>query len=194
MHGLDLWHPSWYRALTLTERLGLLREGPETARDLAIDADRAGRRLRRWLDQVPFPKDGWFARRLAADGLDEDDLRRLLGEPAEAVRDRSPTPPGWLIELDQAFSRAVSAPGSLPETAKEHKLAGFLGVIEPLIGRGLDRLREGIEALGRGRGSLPFDPETVIQALHESLSGRLIRMLGGTRELPTNKIVLARDY
>jgi type 2 lantibiotic biosynthesis protein LanM len=193
MHGLDLRHPSWYRALALTERLALLHEGPETARVLVIDADRAGRRLRRWRDQAPFPKDGWFARRLAVDGLDEDDLRRLLGEPAEAVRDRSPTPPGWLIELDQAFSRPVSAPGSLPETAKEHDLAGFLGVIEPLIERGLDRLREGIEALGRGRGSLPFDRETVIRALYESLPGRLIRMLGGTMALELNVARLRGD-
>ena len=55
MHSLDPHHPSWYRALTLTERLASLREDRQPSRDLSVDVDagRAERRLRRWRDQDP---------------------------------------------------------------------------------------------------------------------------------------------
>jgi hypothetical protein len=133
MHSLDLHHPSWYRALTLTERLASLREDRQTARDVAVDAGRAERRLQRWRDQDPFSTDGFFARRLAADAMNEDDLRRLLGEPIEAVRDRSLAPPDWLLKLDRAFSRPVSTPTPPAAEASGHPLAGFLEIIEPII-------------------------------------------------------------
>ena len=171
MHSLDLHHPSWYRALTLTERLASLRQDRPATRDVAVDAGRAERRLRRWRDQDPFSTDGFFARRLAADGMNEDDLWRLLGEPIEAVRDRSPAPPDWLLELDRAFSRPASAPTSLPEEASGRPLSGFLEIVGPLISQGRDRLREGIEVLGREHGELPFDRRTVERALYEDLPG-----------------------
>ena len=79
MHSLDLHHPSWYRALTLTERLASLRENRQTARDVAVDAGRAERRLRRWRDQDPFSTDGFFPRRLAADADER-------GRPVAAAR------------------------------------------------------------------------------------------------------------
>jgi type 2 lantibiotic biosynthesis protein LanM len=183
MHALDLHHPSWYRALTLTERLASLRQDRQAARDVAVDAGRAERRLRRWRDQDPFATDGFFARRLAADGMNEDDLWRLLGEPIEAVRDRSPAPPDWLLELDRALSRSASAPTSLPEEASGPPLSDFLEIVRPLISQGRDRLREGIEVLSREQGELPFDRRTVEYALYEDLPKRLIRMMCGTMAL-----------
>ena len=151
MHSFDLHHPSWYRALTLTERLASLREDRQAARDVAVDAGRAERRLRRWRDQDPFSTDGFFARRLAADGMNEDDLRRLLGEPIEAVRDRSPAPPDWLARTGPGlFPARCRADPRRPRTASGHPLAGFLEIIEPLISQGRDRLREGIEVLAPG--------------------------------------------
>jgi hypothetical protein len=193
MHSLDLQHPSWYRALTLTERLASLREDRQTARDVAVDAGRAERRLQRWRDQDPFSTDGFFARRLAADAMNEDDLRRLLGEPIEAVRDRSLAPPDWLLKLDQAFSRLDSAPTPPPEEASGHPLAGFLEIIEPIISQGRDRLREGLQVLGRERGELPFDRRTVERALYEDLPQRLIPMICGTMALELNVSRLQGD-
>jgi type 2 lantibiotic biosynthesis protein LanM len=183
MHALDLHHPSWYRALTLTERLASLRQDRAATRDVAVDAGRAERRLRRWRDQDPFATDGFFARRLAADGMNEDDLWRLLGEPIEAVRDRSPSPPHWLLELDRAFSRPTAAPTSLPEELSGRPLSDFLEIVGPLISQGRDRVREGIEVLSREHGELPFDSPTVERALYESLPGRLIPMMCGTMAL-----------
>ena len=183
MHALDLHHPSWYRALTLTERLASLRQDQQAARDVAVDAGRAERRLRRWRDQASFSTDGVFARRLAADGMNEDDLWRLLGEPIEAVRDRSPAPPDWLLELDRALSRPAAAPTSLPEGASGPPLSEFLEIAGPLISQGRDRLREGIEVQGREHGELPFDRRTVEDALSEDLPRRLIRMMCGTLAL-----------
>ena len=52
MHALALHHPSWYRALTLTERLASLRQDRQAARDVAVDAGRAERRLRRFANRV----------------------------------------------------------------------------------------------------------------------------------------------
>jgi len=193
MHSLDLHHPSWYRALTLTERLASLREDRQTARDVAVDAGRAERRLQRWRDQDPFSTDGFFARRLAADAMNEDDLRRLLGEPIEAVRDRSLAPPDWLLKLDRAFSRPVSTPTPPAAEASGHPLAGFLEIIEPIISQGRDRLREGIEVLGRERGELPFDRRAVERALYEDLPGRLIHMICGTMALELNVSRLQGD-
>jgi hypothetical protein len=120
MHSLDLDHPSWYRALTLTERLESLRQDRPATRDVAVDAGRAERRLRRWRDQDPFATDGFFARRLAADAMNEDDLWRLLGEPIEAVRDRSPAPPHWLLELCGTMALELHVSRLQGDTAEEN--------------------------------------------------------------------------
>jgi hypothetical protein len=183
MHSLDLQHPSWYRALTLTERLASSRQDRPATGDVAVEAGRAEQRLRRWRDQDPFATNGFFDRRLAADEMTEHDLRRLLGEPIEAVRDRCPAPPHWLRELDRALSRPAAAPTSSPEEASGRPLSGFLEIVGPLIRQGRDRLREGIEVLGREHGELPFDGPTVERVLYEGLPGRLIAMMCGTMAL-----------
>ncbi len=193
MHTLDLQHPSWYRALTLAERLASLRQDRQTARDVTVDAGRAERHLRRWRDQDPFSKDGYFARRLAADGMNEDDLRRLLGEPIEAGRDRAQAPPDWLVKLDRAFSRPAPAPALPTEEANGHPLAGFLEIIGPIIDQGRDRLREGIEVLARERGELPFDHRTVERALYGDLPERLLHMVSGTMTLELHVARLQGD-
>ena len=153
MNAIDLRDPCWYRALSLTERLASLRGGRQATDEVAIDAAGAERRLRRWRDREPFATDGFFARRLAADGMDEADLRRLLGEPIEAVRDRVPGPPDWLVELDRAFSRPDASQPPSSRAGGGHPLDGFLEVIAPMIDRGRDRLRGGIEAIGRRYGA-----------------------------------------
>jgi hypothetical protein len=58
MHSIDVQHASWYRALTLTERLASLER---TSQDAAVDWGRAERRLARWQGQYPFSADGHFA-------------------------------------------------------------------------------------------------------------------------------------
>src|SRR5215212_5511483 len=96
--------PTWYHAVTLTERLASLRTVQTTRSHVAVAEDLAERRMQRWRSQRPFTTDSYFAQRLAIDGIAEDELLSLLGEPIETVRDRFPVPPAWLVEFAKAFS------------------------------------------------------------------------------------------
>src|SRR5262249_61679204 len=112
------------------------------------NAHLAQRRLQRWRSQAPFATDSAFAERLALDGLSEEDLFRLLGEPIEAVHSRCPLPLAWLTELAQAFARAPSVqPLPVPESFKAHEVMGLLDVIEPLLSQGPHRLHQAVGAL-----------------------------------------------
>src|SRR5262245_36900245 len=62
----------------------------------------------------------------------------------------------------------------------------FIEIIEPLIRRGRDRLRERINALVQSRSELPFDPETVDQVLYANLPGQLLLRLSRTFVLELN--------
>src|SRR5687768_15592354 len=95
--------PDWYKALTLSERAASLRRPHH--RSPVADAALADRRLARWRGQEPFSEADFFARRLAQDGLTEDDLRDLLAEPAEAIAAREDGRPDWLITLEEAFTQ-----------------------------------------------------------------------------------------
>lgn len=145
--------PDWYKALTLSERAAALRRSPGSS--AAIDEALAERRLARWRAQEPFPEDGFFARRLALDGLTEDELRVLLGEPAEAIRDRETERPAWLTALEEAFTRP--APERFPEIPSESPSIGFLNVIRPLLDAAYSRLLAGICEIGTRYPGAPFD-------------------------------------
>ncbi|MQS11205.1 type 2 lantipeptide synthetase LanM [Streptomyces kaniharaensis] len=107
------------------------RPGPESA-------ERAARKLDRWRAQAPFDRDGWFERRLAADGLDPDALRALLAEHPDALADRlGPAP--WAERLAAAF--AEPAPIDVPE---DH---AFARIVAPLLADARDRLAAGIAVL-----------------------------------------------
>ena len=53
MHLIDVEHASWYRALTLTERLASSGENRRTGQHAAVDWGRAERRLARWHRSIP---------------------------------------------------------------------------------------------------------------------------------------------
>jgi len=176
--------PSWCHALTLTERLAPLRGARRTRPDAGVDKDLGRRRLQRWRSQVPFTTGAFFAQRLALDGLSEEDLCDLLGEPIEAVHERAATPPGWLAELARAFSGpSCSEPFPLPEALEGQEMAGFLDAIEPPLSRCRGRLHEGVRALTQGRADLPFDPRTIEGVLYANLPERLLMMLSPTMAL-----------
>src|SRR5262245_48910445 len=176
--------PAWYHAITLTERIASLHTFQRTTPNGAVDAERAERRLQRWRSQAPFITDSYFAQLLAIDGISEDEFHYLLAEPIEAIRDRFPAPPTWLVELAQAFSRSPSPNSiSLPETLRSKEMAGFLEAVEPVIGQARDRLQEGIKALTQTHSDLPFDSNTVENVLFANLPGQLIQMLSRTMVL-----------
>lgn len=177
--------PTWYDALTLTERLATFRTIEGTKQNVEIQADLAEQRLGRWRSQPPFTEDVYFAQRLAMDDMSEDDLLSLLGEPIEAVRDRCPVHPAWLTTLAQADCPPSPERFSAPEVLRDRdqETAGLLVAIEPLIRSGRCRLRQGIQALSQAHSHLPLDPNTVQDALYAHLSGRLLMMVSKTMVL-----------
>src|ERR1051326_2403089 len=94
---------AWYRAATLGERLAA-RWLPGNV-ELAAEDDLARYRLQSWKSQGPFDSGSYFEQRLALDGLTETQLRYLLIEPIEALRERFPDPPAWLSELGRSEER-----------------------------------------------------------------------------------------
>ena len=79
-----------------------------------------------------------------------------------------PGPPGLAARTGPGLVPARFRTDSLPEEASGPPLSGFLEIVGPLISQGRDRLREGIEVLGREHGELPFDRSTVERALYEA--------------------------
>ncbi|HZF11192.1 MAG TPA: type 2 lanthipeptide synthetase LanM, partial [Thermoanaerobaculia bacterium] len=152
-----------------------------------MDLERAEHREHRWRSQVPFSQDGFFARRLAADGLSAASFRYLLGEPSEDLARRAGEAPDWLATLEGAFSTealdSYPAP-SLPKGAHAH--LAFFEVVRPLLDAGTSRLRREIRKLAAGREDLPFDPDTAADLSAGSLASRLILLLGRTMVLELN--------
>ncbi|HKX30627.1 MAG TPA: type 2 lantipeptide synthetase LanM, partial [Blastocatellia bacterium] len=186
--------PEWYRALTLTERLASLPDVSSRQPD-QVDAERAGRLLERWRAQAPFDQEELFSRRLDLDGISEEQLRYLLSESAEALRDRSDATPEWLRQLVEAFSFS-NEPGGQPEGLSLATLlseanqitaqGGFLFLIEPLFDQALNRLRAGIRTLIQERQIVPFDPPAVEHHLLTALLEPSLNLLARTLILELN--------
>ena len=99
--------PDWHQATTLIERLALLRVRPTVAAEATLESERA----RLWRTQAPFADASLFSKRLASDGLDEDDWKRLVAEPASVVHERAGAPPtfvpGFVAAYEQPADVAV---------------------------------------------------------------------------------------
>lgn len=171
--------PDWYKALTVSERGASLRRahGPSLVVDMAL----VERRLNRWRAQEPFSQDGFFARRLALDGLSEEELRVLLGEPVEALRERETETPAWLATLAEAFTQP--APERLPEIQSQHPSIGFLTSIRPLLDSAYSRLLAGLREIAARHPGAPFEADTVGPLLTMNLPSPLLLLMSRTMVL-----------
>lgn len=152
--------------------------------------------MRRWRSQHPFTDASYFSQRLASDGITEGEMLHVLGEPAEAIGGRLPATPAWVTELAEAFQTAAHQENGdfpLPAALREHRASGFLEMIAPLMGRGRDRLREGLQAIRRRFADAPFETASTVDALFENLPSQLIRMLAPTLVLELNVARLQGD-
>jgi type 2 lantibiotic biosynthesis protein LanM len=169
--------PDWYRALTLPERGTPPGDGFGPG-----EWEAAERRLKAWRSQPPFEGNGLFVQRLAADGLDEETLLRLLAESAEQLQARQSGPPEWLERLGADFTSAASAsPGEMPPWPHSpptgpSALAFFL-LVEPLARAGTERLRRAIREIPLPPGEPPFDPETAADLFVSKITGDLSGMV-----------------
>jgi type 2 lantibiotic biosynthesis protein LanM len=178
---------TWYHAITLKERIALLRALQHTRPSVKVNTDLAERRRQRWRSQLPFATGSLFAQRLAMDGITEDNLLYLLGEPIETVSDCFSAPPAWLVELSQAFSCPPSPNSfSFLEALRGHERGGFFDAIEPLITQGREHLHQGIQTFTQKYSELPFNPSTLEEMLFANLSEQLIPMLRRTMVLEVN--------
>ncbi len=184
MDTLSLESANWYNAATLTERVTSLRTEQGAGHLDKANAKVAERRMQRWRSQAPFASGSFFAQRLAADGVSEDDLLYLLGEPLEDLQTRLANSQAWLEQISSAFSRPDSSiPLPFPETVSKQQTAGFLNVIEPLLRDAFNRVQSGADALANSGAGLPFDPTTVAALLFANLPQRLLVMLSPTSVL-----------
>jgi type 2 lantibiotic biosynthesis protein LanM len=172
---------NWYHAITLAERITSLRALDGGSDGAAVDFDLAKRRISQWRSQQPFTMDARFSQRVALDEITEDEFLHLLGEPAESIQKRFSAPPRWLEEFESAFSTfPASSLLSFPASSASGKDVAFIEAVEPLIRRGRDRLRKGINALVQFRSDLPFDPETIEEVLYVNLPRQLLLRLSRT--------------
>src|SRR5918999_5468920 len=92
----------WSRAMTLVERIAVLQEDGNNELGSQEISERARKRLDRWRSQVPFVTGDLFNYRLAADGLTDEMLLRILNEPEESLRTRTAVAPEWLTDVIEA--------------------------------------------------------------------------------------------
>src|SRR5262249_55237068 len=121
--------PAYSAGLNLTERVAAWRRAQSPRPPGEADRDRAARRLPDGKSQPHFATGPSFARRLAAEGITEDELLAVLGGPIEGGDDPPSPPPPWVEELERALAGPTSPDGPaipLPEALREHATAGFL--------------------------------------------------------------------
>jgi type 2 lantibiotic biosynthesis protein LanM len=183
--------PSWCRALTLAERGATLTSNHGAGPRQADNFELGRRRLERWRSQPPFTTDPYLAQRLTLDGLDEERLQHLLGEPVEDLYQRLVDMPDWLAQLDEVFSDPalfeIPTPDDLEddefeanERETDEEVLGFLNLIQPLIDQACDYLLDGVDALVESGRPLPFDPDTIEDILLMNLPGPLLMRLSRT--------------
>ena len=167
---------TWYQALTLPERLNMLRACIDQAR-LAQpdDPELAERRLQKWQQQAPFAQDSYFAERLAREEITEAELRYLLGEAPTSLQARIAEPPAWLLTLEQILSISASTQDfAFLDAARSGKPALFLNALKPFIKYGLDHFQQGVEQLVAQYQKLPFQPETSAQLFLPALLNSIL--------------------
>ena len=175
--------PDWYKALTLSERVALRRMRGAPGADAAAGGDPAGREraariLERWRAQSPFSGDGFFARRLAADGVDEAGLLALLAEPAESLAAAAGETPEWLADLRSAYGASRPAAFPLEEVVGEGRYGRLLEVVRPLLDQAWERL---VSSLEEQAAAAPiFSPRQVARMLATGLVPHLMFLLGRT--------------
>jgi type 2 lantibiotic biosynthesis protein LanM len=195
MNPLDFQFPAWYLAATLTERLATRRAAEAATNNGASASERALKRLQRWKAQPPFDLEPYFAERLAMDAVSEEELLRLIDEPAEAVQARYSTAPEWVTALANGFNHGVGADAPVRPSAwaaeslelgEENWDVGFLIAVRPLLQQGEERLSAGIAALQKAYPDAPIDPETIQAILATGMTDRVVGILCRTMVLELN--------
>lgn len=178
---------AWYRALSLSERSGVGLPDADVPAP-AAEGYLADYRLQCWKTQLSVADESFFAQRLALDNLTENQLRYLLAEPVELLRQRLAQAPAWLICLDTAFNQlSVSdLPDLNAESLKNHSVDGFLLAAAPIMEQAIKSFDARLKELTADTASLLFDPATIRQLLSVHLHDTLLKMITRTMVLELN--------
>jgi type 2 lantibiotic biosynthesis protein LanM len=165
------------RAATLAERLAVsVPPAREIGSDPAID-----RRLDAWQAREPFCARRWWDARLAADGLDQDTLRTLLGERPGDLAARLPQP-GWAAGVRVLLGGEHVAAGD-PEWGD----APFLRLVAPLLTSARAGLRARVESAVAPQPACGWwDTDLVVDGFYRWLRPQIERMLTRTLVLELN--------
>ncbi len=176
-------HPSWCRALTLSERITLLSADGDNSAHGYQDEQLGQKRLQRWQSQPQFVPQSILAQRLALDGIDEEQLLAILGASEEHLHSHLSQNPPWLARLAHALTQPASAYVNLQPGAEE---LGFLELIQPLVDQASEHLLAAVAALVEEWPALPFDPQTIEDVLLMNLPDPLLLRLSRTMVLELN--------
>lgn len=187
MHKLPGQVSTLYNAVTLAERIASLHT---TSIDAIKEKPKTGlgrRRLERWAAQPPFDADGLFTRRLALDGVSEEEIEFFLEESPESIASRFQSPPAWLLELEAAYNeQAALTEYDSQIRSSLQTVEGFVKLIEPLVAKGLTRFKTGIKAISYKGADPPFDKESIERLFIPQLFTDLIMVISRTLILELN--------
>jgi type 2 lantibiotic biosynthesis protein LanM len=182
---MTVWN--WQKAMTLAERTRLHRGATAPGSPSGPAVERGRKRLARWKAQPPFDAGTLFEQRLDRAGLTEAELLRLLCDPDGAGLAWPGEPPAWAREIDPALLDGAEDESSLcSDKQGERPEVLFLHLVRPLIGRALNKLREGLQALLKAQPTLPFASDTVERLCLALLPRRLLSVLARTMALELN--------
>ena len=152
-------------ALTLRERISLLRQAEGSRVRPQTDASRAAGAIAEWKSQKPFSVGDHFEKRLRLDGLREENLLEILGLPPQAYSELISSPPDWIRELEKLYRTPAPPDEDAQEFLRyaDQGINGFLWIAYPLVQEGLRRFREGTGRLAVE--GAPFDHLTAERLL-----------------------------
>ena len=163
---------NWLKGLSIEERLLSLRAASERSRH---DSGLGCERLTRWRSERPLKGPFVLVDPETLHHASEDELLVVLGEPVEAVRDRTP-PPWWLLVLAEAFADST-VPIQRLELFDSGPGVEFLVAVERPVACAKERVRGRAAAIRRADPEVPFEPVDVADVLFEPLVPRLSRFL-----------------
>ncbi len=175
--------PSWYRAMTLSERIAIFSGNGRILPDSDIDEELGKKRFQSWQSQPQFETESIFSERLAKEGINESRLQEILSLTEDQLFKHLPQQPEWLAAIEKAFSKPASSYVNLQPGEEE---LGFLELVQPLVDRACDRLFDGVEELLNKWPIFPFDPQTIEDILLMNLLDPLLLRLSRTMVLELN--------
>lgn len=184
----------WGRALTVEERLAIIRSNAFL--ENFADRDLGTKRLLRWRTVTPLHSDKWFARKLHAEDMTEDDFTRALGLDLASLDKCGLPAPYWVTQLHSVLSRhryssaSTNAAANSAVTHDDISAERLLSVFQPLLLYVREELRLMSRTL-RPEPRLTMDWASVEESVLKKLKVQLLNLSARSLVLELNAARLA---